>query len=105
LGLTAAALYLRGGRIPLAGAIHGIVGTVGLGTLVLALQGPRRGDAMGAGSFGIAGSVLFGVALALGPFIPLLNRRSARAAGLVIATHATAAITAYVLFLAWASFR
>ena len=30
------------------------------------LQGPRRGDAMGVGSFGIAAATLFGIALVLG---------------------------------------
>jgi hypothetical protein len=83
--------------------VHGIFGAVGLGLLIVALRGPRRGDAMGVGSFGIAASVLFGIALTFGPFIPLLMKRAPRFAGLLMATHATLAITAYVLLLAWVS--
>jgi hypothetical protein len=83
--------------------VHGLTGAIGLGLLIFALQGPRRGDAMGAGSFGIVAAVLFGSALAFGPLIRLLRRRAAHVAGAVIATHASLAITAFVLFLAWAS--
>lgn len=105
LGVTLALLYIRGTatRRPVAGIIHGLTGAVGLGLLIFALQGPRRGNAMGVGSFGIAAAVLFGLALTLGPLVPLLTHRSPRVAGLVIAVHASLAITAFVLFLAWAS--
>jgi hypothetical protein len=103
LGVTLALRHLRGGRWPVVGIVHGLLGAVGLGLLVIALQGPRRGDAMGVGSFGIAAAVLFGIALAFGPFIPLLKNRARRFAGLLMATHATAAITAFVLLLAWVS--
>jgi ABC-type transporter Mla maintaining outer membrane lipid asymmetry permease subunit MlaE len=47
--------------------------------------------------------VLLGIALALGLVFAMLRRLAPRLAGVVIATHASAAITAYVLFLAWAS--
>lgn len=97
LGVTLALLFLRGRRLPAVAVIHGVLGAAGLTLLVLALQGPRRGDAMGVGSFGTAAAVLFGI----GIFIPLL--RGPR--GLVIATHASVAITAFVIFLAWASTR
>lgn len=105
LGVTLALLYLRGTtpRRPIVGFIHGAVGVVGFGLLISALQGPRRGDAMGVGSFGIFAAVLFGIALTVAPLIPLLANRSARVAGVIIATHASLAITAFVLFLAWAS--
>jgi hypothetical protein len=103
LGVTLALRYLRGGRWSAIAIAHGIFGAFGLGLLIVALQGPRRGDAMGVGSFGIAASVLFGLALALGPFFSLLMKRTPRVAGLVMATHATVAITAYVLLLAWVS--
>jgi hypothetical protein len=71
--------------------------------LIIALQGPPRGDAMGVGSFGLFAAVLFGLALAFGPLIPLLTRRLPGVAGAMVAVHASVAITAYVLFLAWAS--
>jgi len=106
LGATLALLYLRdsGRRKTGLGVVHGVIGAAGLCLLVLALRGPRRGDAMGVGSFGLAASVLFGVALAIGPAIPLLWRRSPRGAGVAVAIHAGFAITAFVLFLAWTSF-
>ena len=103
LGVTLAIRYIRGGRWKLVGIVHGLVGATGLGLLLLMLQGPRHGDAMGAGSFGIVASVLFAIALAFGLIIPPAAARSVRAAGAVIATHASLAITAFVLFLAWIS--
>lgn len=104
-GATLALIYLRDGTAPrpLIGVLHGVVGAFGLGLLIVALRGPRRGDAMGAGSFGAVAAVLFAMALAIGPFIPLLLKRAPRVGGLVIATHASLAITAFVLFLAWTS--
>jgi hypothetical protein len=78
-----------------AGIAHGIVGAIGLGCLLFALQGPPRGVATGVGSFGTLGAVLLGAALLTG--LTLLIRRS----GLVMAVHAGLAITAYVLLLAW----
>jgi hypothetical protein len=98
-----ALLSLRGMRKPAVGVVHGIVGTLGLLLLVIALQGPRRGDAMGTGSFGVTASVLIGIALACGLSIPLWSNRSPRFAGVTIATHASLAIAGFVLFLAWAS--
>jgi hypothetical protein len=104
LGVTLALLYLRGTtQVRGLGLVHGTVGAAGFALLVIVLQGPRRGDALGVGSFGTAAAVLFAVALALGPFIPLLMKRLPRTAGLVIATHAGAAITGFVLFMAWMS--
>jgi len=105
LGVTLALLYIRGAstRRPVVGVVHGLTGAVGFGLLVIALQGPRRGDAMGVGSFGFSAAVLFGIALAIGPCIPLLAKRSLRVTGLIVATHASLSITAFVLFLAWAS--
>jgi hypothetical protein len=83
--------------------LHGLAGATGFALLLIALQGPRRGDAMGVGSFGIAASVLFGAALALGPFIPFSLRRSPLTTGVTIATHACLAIAGFVLYLAWTS--
>jgi hypothetical protein len=105
LGVTLALLSIRGTatRRPVAGIIHGLTGAAGLGLLIFAVQGPRRGDAMGVGSFGTVAAVLFSLALALGPLVLLLTRQSPRLAGVIIAAHASLAITAFVLFLAWAS--
>jgi hypothetical protein len=103
LGVSLAFLHLRGKRLPALGIVHGIAGAAGLVPLVLALQGPRRGDAMGVGSFGVAAAVLLGFALAFGLFIPWSLGRSSRGFGVTIATHACLAITGFVLLLAWAS--
>lgn len=104
-GAVLAVLYLRGtgGRKPILAILHGLVAAAGFGFLLVALQGPRRGDAMGVGSFGIVASVLLGIALVLGPFISISHRRSLAAGGAVIATHASLAIAGFVVFLAWAS--
>jgi hypothetical protein len=105
VGATLALLYLRGAatRRPIVGVVHGLIGATGLCLLIAALQGPRHGDAMGVGSFGSFAAVLFGIALVLGLLIPLLAKRSPRVTGVILAAHATVAITAFVLFLPWAS--
>jgi hypothetical protein len=103
LGGILALRYLRGDRLPLwVGVIHGVTGTAGLGLLLLALQGPSRGEAMGVGSFGVTAAMLFSIAAVLGLLILILHRRP-RIAGIAVATHASLAIAAFVLFLAWAS--
>jgi hypothetical protein len=101
--VTLALLHLRGQRKPAVGVVHGLLGASGLALLLIALRGPRHGDALGMGSFGISAAVLFGIALALGLLVLLLFRRAPRAAGIAVAAHATIAITAFVLLLAWTS--
>jgi hypothetical protein len=88
----------------LLGLLHGVIAAIGLAAVLVVLQGPRRGDAMGVGSFGPASAVLFAAAFIAGVAIPLLGRlrRTGAAAG-VIVIHAGVAITAFVLFLAWSS--
>jgi hypothetical protein len=104
LGVVLALRYLRGGRLPIAVGIgHGLIGALGLGLLVIAIQGPRRGDAMGVGSFGLVAAVLFAIALVLGLVILSSRGRLPRLAGVVLATHASLAMTAFVLFMAWVS--
>lgn len=95
--------YLRGqGRSPMLwpGVLHGLTGAIGTGLLVLATRGPAAGTAKGAGSFGIAAVVLFALALVFGPLIRLSPRR---VGGVVLAVHASLAITGLVLCLAWRS--
>jgi hypothetical protein len=108
LGVVVALWHMRGsdstGRPPwLVGVVHGVLGVAGLGALVLVLQGPRRGDAMGVGSFGTTAAVLFTAAVAAGLAVPVMTRRWPHAGAVAIAVHAGLAITAYVLFLAWSS--
>ena len=92
--------HLRGiSRPPFAAGIaHGVIGTVGLGVLLLALRGPPRGVANGVGSFGTIAALLFAAALVAGLVLLVLRRRS-----VVMAIHAGIAITAYMLLLAWYS--
>ncbi len=80
------------------GIAHGVVGAVGLVVLLLALRGPARGVAAGAGSFGTAAAVLFGAALVIGVAILWLRRKA-----VAISVHAGFAIVGYVLLLAWNS--
>jgi hypothetical protein len=88
---------------PLAGLVHGLLGVTGFCLLLIALQEPRRGDSMGAGSFGVVAAVLFGGALVFGPLIRLFSRRAPEVAGVLLAAHGSLAVTAFVLFLAWSS--
>ncbi len=86
-------------RPPLpAGIAHGLVGTAGLAVLLMALRGPERGVNTGVATFGPIAAALFAAALLTGIAVLLLRRK-----GLAMAIHATIAITAYVLFLAWAA--
>jgi hypothetical protein len=107
MGSMLALIYLRdaGRRKPRSGIVHGLMGATGLGLLIIAIQGPRRGDEMGVGSFGFTAAVLFGLALAFGPLIPVSHRRLPQIASLILVTHAILAITGFVLFLAWISLR
>jgi hypothetical protein len=100
-GSVLAAWHMRDGasRPPrLAGIAHGVAGAVGLGVLILALQGPPRGVATGVAAFGPAAAALFGMALLTGLVVLALRGKA-----LPIAIHAGFAITGYVLLLAWSS--
>lgn len=102
--MIVALLALKGRpRQPLLSIAHGLAGAAGLVLLLLASRGPRQGDAMGVGSFGIIAAALFLSALVLGPCVPMLRQRAPSAAGMARVIHACLAITAFVLFLAWAS--
>jgi hypothetical protein len=81
---------------PAAGIAHGLIGTIGLVALLLALRGPARGVETGVGSFGTISATLFAAALATGVALLLLRRTP-----FVMAIHAGIAITGYMLLLAW----
>ena len=104
VGIALALLYLRGSpRHGAVSALHGVAGAAGLAALLLALRGPPRGALTGVASFGAIAAVLAAFALAAGLGSAALARRPHRAVGLLLATHATLAITAYVLLLAYLS--
>lgn len=91
----------RSRRIPLAGAAHGLAGLIGLGLLVLALDGPPRGVATGTGNFGLAAASLIGVGALFGLLLPSLSRNGVRGVTIVMAIHGGLAITGFTLLLAW----
>jgi hypothetical protein len=80
------------------GIAHGLVGTIGLATLLLALRGPARGIDTGVGSFGTIAAILIAGALLTVICVLLLHRKA-----IAMAIHAGIAITGYVLLLAWDS--
>ena len=103
LGSFLAILHARDrGTVPwLPGALHGLAGLIGLGGLMLALQGPPRGLDQGTGSFGLAGAVLFALAAVAGLAILLRYRLQRRPAGSLIGLHATLAISGLAILLAY----
>ena len=85
------------------GAVHGLLGASGLCALIFALvSGVGTGDRYGTASFGPAAAILVALAGLAGVGIALLGRRTARSIGLLIGVHASLAVTAYVLLLAYA---
>ncbi|HTC11936.1 MAG TPA: hypothetical protein VK726_24490 [Acetobacteraceae bacterium] len=103
VGSVLALLHLRGNARPhgAVGALHGLFGLAALAALLLALQGPPRGLQSGVAPFGAAAAVLAAMALAIGLLVLLLLRARRQIAGLAIAVHATLAISAYVVLLAY----
>jgi hypothetical protein len=104
-GTALAALHLRAGntkppRWPF-GALHGLLGIVGLGALLIALRGPPRGAAMGVGGFGSIAAVLLAAALLAGLAVLIVRWRYRRVPGLVIGIHATIAVSAVVILAAY----
>jgi hypothetical protein len=101
-GIVLALLHLRGSPPHWTlGALHGVAGAAALVALFLALRGPPRGVLTGVGAFGGIAAVLAAIALVMGLAVAALARLSHAAVKLLIAVHATLAITAYVLLLAY----
>ena len=106
LGAFLAFMYLRAAHVlPSAVAItHGSLGAFGIAALAYALsREPIRGVAYGVSSFGVVAAALGGLALLLGFTIALLKWRTNRRVGLLIGVHATFAVAAYTLLLAYVS--
>src|SRR5271166_2054245 len=105
LGSVLAARHLRGGTTPLPsglfGALHGLVGIVGVAALSLALQGPPRGVAMGVGAFGRIAAALLVLALLAGSTILVMRLCVRRIPALVIGIHATIAVSGIVSLAAY----
>ncbi len=105
IGVTISIRFLGYNHLPshAIGAVHGLLGASGLSALILALvSGTGTGDRYGTASFGPAAAILAALAALAGVGIALLRRRPARNIGLLIGVHASLAVTAYVLLLAYA---
>lgn len=104
-GAALAALHLRAGTATpprrVLGALHGVLGIVGLATLVRALGGPPRGEAMGVEAFGRDAAVLLAIAAVAGLAILAARLRYRRVPGLVIGIHATIAVSGVVMLAAY----
>ena len=105
IGAVIGIRFLGDSRLPsrAIGAVHGLLGASGLCALIFALvSGIGTGDRYGTASFGPAAAMLAALAVLAGAGIALLRRRTARSIGLLLVVHASLAVTAYVLLLAYA---
>lgn len=83
------------------GAVHGVVGSVGLVLLLLALRGPPRGAAAGVAGFGKAAAAVLTIALIAGLAALATHLRRRAIGGLFIAIHASMAIGGIVVLAAY----
>jgi hypothetical protein len=97
LGLYLGRLYLRGQRRRGLVVVHLLLGAAGAEQVVVQLQGAHGG------SMGFNAAILLGITLALGFLASLVEKSSPQRARYVLATHATAGLAGFALFLAWAS--
>jgi len=105
IGIAIALRFLGDRHLPsrTIAAIHGLLGVSGLFALIVALaSGTGTGDRYGTASFGPVAAILAALAALAGAGIMLLARRPPRNIGLFIGVHASLAVTAYVLLLAYA---
>ena len=104
LGLACVALLDKASvshrAVPVA-YVHGALGAVGVGALLLALRGPPRGVHSGAGGFGIVAGALM-VATLLAGIVTLIGQlRHRPVSAAVIALHASLGIAGYVILAAY----
>jgi hypothetical protein len=95
----------REGRLPpawLAGA-HGSAALAGLGFLVVALAGARRGEATGTQSFGIIAGVLLAAAALVGLAMLATHLLQRRVSGALVGIHATLAVAGFVILAVYAA--
>jgi hypothetical protein len=104
LGTVLAALHLRETMAPPSwslGALHGLIGILGLITLLIALRGPPRGLAIGVDGFGRTAAVLLALTLLAAVAILVARLRDRRVPGLLIGLHATTAVSGLVILAAY----
>lgn len=99
-------MLLHGLRRPrllrFAGPLHGSLGFCGLVLLLVALRGPARGVAYGAGGFGTMAAILLGCAILAGLLVARVRVRN-RDPMMAIGLHATLAIFGLILLAAYAT--
>ncbi len=84
-------------------AVHGVLGAAGLAALLVALAtAGATSNRYGTAAFGPAAAVLATIAVIIGLTIAVRGRSRPRGPGLLIGIHATIAVTAAVLLLAYA---
>jgi len=81
--------------------LHGLLATGGLVVLVLALRGPPRGTASGAGSFGLIAAMLAALAAIAGAATLAARVRKKPSTGVLVGVHATLAVSAFVILAAY----
>jgi len=104
LGSALAVLHLLPQRpaIPLwLSAPHGLLAMSGFIVLVLALRGPPRGVASGAGAFGMIAAALLALAVAAGGCTLGCRLLKTPVAGLLVGVHATLAIAGFAFLAAY----
>lgn len=84
-----------------AALLHGLLALAGIALLLLALAGPERGQAAGAGSFGLVAAVILGLATIPGLLLFAQHLRNRRLAGGLIGLHASLAIAGFVVLLTY----
>jgi hypothetical protein len=105
-GAVLAVGYLRAAAAPPAVAIaHGALGAAGLAALLLALRRGLPETAFGTEGFGAGAAALLAPALALGLVLGHAGLRRRRPAATLVVSHATLAITGFVLLLAIIALR
>jgi hypothetical protein len=102
LGLFLGLQYLRRVRskATLIG-VHLILGAAGLEGMAVLLRGTPDGTVIPAGALGNTAALLLALAMISGLATPIIGRRSRRALGPALATHASVAAGGFVLFLVW----
>jgi hypothetical protein len=107
IGLGLGSLYMMHETPPKrampVGWLHGVLGATGVVVLFMALRGPARGVAQGAGAFGWVSGVTLAVTLAGGLLILLIHMRRRAVPPLLIAMHGTLGVAGYVLLAAYFS--
>ena len=84
-----------------AALLHGLLALAGYALLVVALGGPPRGEAAGAGSFGLVAAVALALAALPGLLLFAQHLKGKRLGGGLIGLHASLAVTGFVILLTY----